>query len=77
MNETLNLTLSTNPAFILSIAGVVVFTTLAVVGSMIAHSVRELSTTIRRKDFKLKPEFNKSTGELVWEEPYNPWNFFR
>ena len=77
MNDTINLTLSTNPAFILALAGTVVFVTLACIGVSIKRAVKEMSDTIRRKDFKLKPEFDKRTGELRWEEAvaYNPWRF--
>lgn len=76
MNDTINLTLATNPSMILAVAGVVFFLVISVALSGLGHSVRsvkssvnELSDTIKRKDFKLKPEFDKNTGELVWEQP--------
>lgn len=71
MNETLNLTLSTNPAMIEAVAVVASFVFLGVVAARLSS----LAKTIREKDFSFKPEYSKFSGELLWKDnSVYPWN---
>lgn len=71
MNETLNLTLSTNPAMIAAVATVLGFVLLGMIGKQ----VKTLSKTIREKDFSFKPEYSKFSGELLWKDnTMYPWS---
>ena len=77
MNDTLNLTLSTNPSMLAAMFGTIVTIIILSVGISISNSLKKLAETIKRKDFKLKPSFNKETGELEWEETRRlGWPFF-
>ena len=78
MNETLNLTFTTDAAMLFALAGTVATIVLICIGQGIKNSVKELSKTIRIKDFKLKPEFDKKTGTLHYEDSqFTPWSMPR
>lgn len=77
MNETLTLTFTTDVAVALAtltgIATVYGLIYLRRISSAIRENGRAmegLSETIRRKNFKLKPEFDKRSGELKWADEY-------
>lgn len=71
MNETLNLTLSTNPLFLLAVGGVVwtimfglLIGATRKVSKDALRGMYALSRDIQTKDFSYKPEFDKHNGGL-------------